>query len=88
VSCTGGTRAPRRAIASDVSATDTTDDDLIVVLTKAAPGCRVTVAPGALLRESESSDISALPSRRGYGGVRSAGEMSTPNSAHQMTTLG
>jgi nucleoside-diphosphate-sugar epimerase len=58
--CRCATADVQRAIASDVSATDTTDDDLIVALTKAAPGCRVTVAPGAPLRESGSSDISAL----------------------------
>ena len=50
----------QHAIASDVSATDTTDDDLIAVLAKAAPGCRVTVAPGAPSRGSGSCDISAL----------------------------
>ncbi len=48
------------ALASDVSATLTTDDDFIAALGRVVPGCRVSAAPDGPTRMMAEEDVAAL----------------------------
>jgi nucleoside-diphosphate-sugar epimerase len=48
------------ALASDVSATLTTDDDFIAALGRVVPGCRVSAAPDGPTKMAAEEDVAAL----------------------------